>query len=205
MFRKMYKWNPIKWIHVCVHVYILYYSVSGKRPWALNHKPSFSPYWVLAQCTGHLQCVKIEIGGVDLWAWRLHARYACTHVRICRLYIEHDAWLFRQSTRDTRAYIQLSLRVGWSYSSESEKDRDRLHHYRLHKCSRRLCHRCDLGSRYVGTCPGVGVFHLNSQNSYMGAYPGVGACQGHYGTIILQCAIVPVGIYSWYNRWGNAW
>ena len=44
-----------------------------------------------------LQCVKIEIGGVDLWAWRLHARYACTH-------IEYVARRFRQSTRDTRAY-----------------------------------------------------------------------------------------------------
>ena len=41
----------------------------------------FSPYWALAWCTGHLLCVKIEIGGVDLWAWYLHARYACACTR----------------------------------------------------------------------------------------------------------------------------
>ena len=39
---------------------------------------------------------------------------------ICILYIEHIAWLL-QNTRDTKAYVQLSLKVGWSYSSESVK------------------------------------------------------------------------------------
>ena len=36
-----------------------------------------------------------------------------------------------------------------------------------------------LGSRYLGACLGVGAFYSSSQNSYMGAYPGVGACSGH--------------------------
>ena len=38
-----------------------------------------------------------------------------------------------------------------------------------------------LGSRYLGACPGVGTFYSSCQNSYMGAYLGVGACPGHYG------------------------
>ena len=31
---------------------------------------------------------------------------------------------------------------------------------------------------------GVGAFHSNRQNSYMGAYLGVGACPGHYGNFM---------------------
>ena len=72
----------------------------------------FSPYWVLARCNGRLLCVKIEIGMVDLWAWHLHARYTYARARIiCMLYIERVAWLL-QSIRDTRAYVQLNLKVG---------------------------------------------------------------------------------------------
>ena len=39
---------------------------------------------------------------------------------------------------------------------------------------------------WVGACPGMGAFHSSSQNSYMGAYPGVGACPGHYGILKLH-------------------
>ena len=49
--------------------------------------------------------------------------------------------------RDTKAYVQLSMKVGCSYLSESEKDRYRLYHHHLRKCSRRLRH-CNLGSHY---------------------------------------------------------
>ena len=38
--------------------------------------------------TGHLQCVKIEIGGVNLWVWRLHASYVCVHMRV-RVHMPH--------------------------------------------------------------------------------------------------------------------
>ena len=52
-------------LHDLTVVYSNYRSVLGKRPWALNHTPFFSPYWALARCTGLLQCATIERGGVD--------------------------------------------------------------------------------------------------------------------------------------------
>ena len=79
-------------MHTAVLQECLYYSVPSKRPWVLNHKPSFFTilgaclvYWVLTVWK------KIEMGGVKLWAWHLHARYACAHMQAP----------FRQSTRDT--------------------------------------------------------------------------------------------------------
>ena len=177
--------------------------------WASTHGRStinfhFSSYWVLAWCTGRLLCAKIEIGGANLWAWHLHARYVCTRMRICRLYIEH-VWLFRQ--------VQLLAILGPMYSwawkldeatcQNQRKDRDGLHHHRLYKCSRWLCRRCDLGSRYLGACPKMGAFHFNSQNSYMGAYPGVGACSGQYGMYIHHTFIIGCLLFSsfiWFDQ-----
>ena len=64
------------WINLREHfkfccVNLKYRSVPGKRPWALNHKPSFSPYWEL-RC---LQRVNFEIGAVGFMGVAL-ARYA---------------------------------------------------------------------------------------------------------------------------------
>ena len=39
---------------------------------------------------------------------------------------------------------------------------------------------CYLGSHYLGACLGVGALYSSSQNSYIDAYLGVGACPGHY-------------------------
>ena len=39
----------------------------------------------------------------------------------------------------------------------------------------------NLGAALPGRLPGVGAYHSTGQNSYLGAYPGVGACPGDYG------------------------
>ena len=51
--------------------------------------------------------------------------------------------------------------------------------------------------------PGVGAFHSNSQNSYMGAYPGVGACSGQYGMYIHHTFIIGCLLFSsfiWFDQ-----
>ena len=60
--------------------------------------------------------------------------------------------------------------MGEATCQNQKRDRDHLHHHRLCRCSCRLRHCCDLGSGYLG------AFCSNSQNSYMDAYLGVGAC-----------------------------
>ena len=71
----------------------IYSSVPGKRPWALNHKPSF--FTILGAYT--VQQLK-EAGSIVMGV--ALASYA--HARICTLYIEHVYMIFRSSTRATR-------------------------------------------------------------------------------------------------------
>ena len=70
-----------------------YRSVPGKRPRALNHKPSF--FTILG--TYSVQQLK-EAGSITMGV--ALARYA--HTRICTLYIEHVCMIFRPSARATR-------------------------------------------------------------------------------------------------------
>ena len=36
----------------------------------------------------------------------------------------------------------------------------------------------------------LGAFYSSSQNSYMGAYRGVGACPGHYSIYIIEFLLI---------------
>ena len=48
----------------------------------------------------------------------------------------------------------------------------------------------------------LGAFYSSSQNSYMGAYLGVGACLGHYGSYsyVLVCNVIQVLHSCGYSR-----
>ena len=77
-----------------------YHSVPDKCTRAVNH---FLPYWALALCIGHLECVKIELNRCkSIIMGMALARYAYVHK--CTLYniMEYVCMTFRQSTRYTR-------------------------------------------------------------------------------------------------------
>ena len=56
-----------------------YRSLPGKCSWAFIFQCRFSSYWGLTLCTGHLPCVKIEVGGVNVAATII----LCARVRAC--------------------------------------------------------------------------------------------------------------------------
>ena len=79
---------------------IIYRSVLGKCPWALNHKPSFFTilgacpmYWALTVCNNWKNRSRL------LWAWRWLGTRTCVYA--CSI-IEHVCMIFRPSTRATR-------------------------------------------------------------------------------------------------------
>ena len=121
----------------------------------------------------------------------------CTHAHMHALYRAYCMTFQAKNKRylctvEPESWVKLLIRI-----IRKRINRDHLHHHCLHKCSRRLCYCCDLGSRYLGACLGVGAFHLNSQNSYMGAYRGVSTCPGHYSIckVLLGCKcqfLVPI-------------
>ena len=149
--------------------------------------PRFSVYWALTRDTGHLPCVKIEIGGADCMGMattkcvpRTHARMACNVVRaLCGAHTRvsvssiSELLLYKNKSpkysRSVRKVIRMNRRM----------DLDRRCH--LHQRPRRFYHRrlrdpfSDLWALAL-IVPGVGcpgAFHSTRQNSYMGAYYGI--------------------------------
>ena len=103
-----------------------YCSVPDKRPWELNHKPSF--FTILdAYGVQQLKETGSIIIGVAL------ARYV--HARICMLYIEHVCIVFRPNTRATRKEESYACKLGDVTRQNRKKDRDcqraRVDHARL--------------------------------------------------------------------------
>ena len=47
-----------------------------------------------------------------------------------------------------------------------------------------------LQESYLGAYPGVGTFHSCGKNQHLGAYPGVGACPGDYSIYIVDHSYV---------------
>ena len=112
----------------------------------------FSPYWEFARYTGCLQCVKLEQVGLIFMSMALGTFVDTLHSCACAHTCMHALYRARCMT-----------------------------FYANYKRYKGLCTVEPLGSCYLCACPGVGAFHSNSQNGYVGAYRGVGTCLGHYG------------------------
>ena len=95
-----------------------YHSVPDKRTRAVNH---FLPYWALALCIGHLECVKIELNiGANqlLWVWHLLGMRTCTNacsIILWSMFAWHLGKVQDIQGKNSPSYVRLSSKVGWSY------------------------------------------------------------------------------------------
>ena len=111
-------------------------------------------------------------------AWGLHARYTC----ICRLYIEHVTRLFRRSTRDTRAYVMYSW--AWKLGEATYlSERIEIFYITTVFISVLVCFVIAAILAHIAwVLAREWMLSIRTaKNSYMGVYPGVGGCLGHYG------------------------
>ena len=172
----------------------MFYCVSIRTvvSWASAHgrstiNPHFSPYWALAWCTGHLQYVKIEISGVDLWTWCLYARYTCAHTRVWTLYYRARSMTLGK-VQEILGPMYSSVWVWvWSYSSESCSERIKIVYITIVFVNVFVGFVIDIAVlswlKLPGHLPRSGHFPFEQPKQYscMSTYPGVGTCPGRYG------------------------